>query len=335
MDLTPGENIEDEEEDLQCTRRIRRTDDHTQNHSSKAARIEYHDANEVNGPGDYSKSRVLLYNLSSNIHHTIFSNLENVEDVLRLSLTNRYFWAVGILHIEDHIINSLAPWAGEQIICVSDQCKPCDFPPGLVGPTEQAELRNLYEWNGLDTFPIQQPYKKQGGSPLSQNLIKCFREYEAKHRLSELDRTEILMGLRPEILEFYPRDRQWILRNLSTKEYVRGDVIALREEFTHGPQIDVLGFAEVLISRISWSSELVRIGANENLARGKWAGHRFDITPMSLHEQSTPNECWKDVSGEVFREMDVILGGEIGDDWRDRLAGQHQKATASVVLGHM
>ncbi|KAJ5691991.1 hypothetical protein N7462_001414 [Penicillium macrosclerotiorum] len=327
VEIVPGENIEDnEDEDFECTKRIR-TSDLSQNHSSKAVRIEHHDRNirEARNP-DFTS-------LSSDLHHKIFSNLDTIEDVLRLSLANKYFWAVGLAHIEDHIVESLAPWAGERIICVSDQTDPSDYPSDILDPAEQDDIRELNKVYHLESFSIRNTYKKIGAPSLSQELQRWFLDYEAKHHMSQTDRAEIMMGLKPEILEFYPRDQRWILRNLTTKEYVRGEVIALKEEFIHGPQIDVIGFSEILISRISWSSQPERVGWSENITKGKWAGHRFDITPLSLHEERSKNEVWEDVSDEILREIDLIIGGEHGDDWRDLMARQYRKIVRPTLEG--
>lgn len=329
VEVLPGENIEDDEDDSQCTKRVHKSD-LSQNHASKAARIESHNANDaMQSDGTVPLS---LFHLHSNIHHAIFSYLEDVEHVLSLSLTSRYFWAVGVMYIEDHIVKSLAPWAGERIICASDRCDPRDYPPGLLSPEEEAEVRELNRVYDMESFSIDHTYKKVGGPSLSQKLQRWFQKYEAEHPMSAADRTEIMMGLKPEILEFYPHDQQWILRNLTTKEYVRGEVIALKEEFIHGPQIDVFGFAEILIPRISWSSEPVRIGRCPNISHGKWAGHRFDITPFAFHAQQVQDGGWRDVSDEVFREADLIIGGEQGDDWRDQLARSYRKATAQSLM---
>lgn len=331
MEIHPGENIEDEEGDSECTKRIRSKSELSQNHAGKAARIEYHNAEEVIHLGGNSKTRT-LHHLPSHIHQAIFACLENVQHVLWFSLLNRYFWSVGISHIEDHIVKSLAPWAGERIICVNHRCDPREYPPGFLSQKEEDEVRELNKAHDLDTFSINHTYKRVGGPSLSERLQHWFQGYESQHPMSKADRTEIMMGLKPEILEFYPHDQQWILRNLTTREYVRGEVIALKEEFIHGPQIDVFGFAEILISRISWSDRPVQVGRCPNIARGNWAGHRFDITPSAFHERIRDDEHWRDVSDGVFRDIDLIVGGEKGDDWRDQLARSQRQATAQPLM---
>jgi hypothetical protein len=53
---------------------------------------------------------------------------------------------------------------------------------------------------------------------------------------------------------YYLQDQQWILRNLTTKQFVRSDAIALKSEFIHGPNINGLGFGGVVTSRIRRST---------------------------------------------------------------------------------
>ncbi|KAJ6007833.1 hypothetical protein N7540_011809 [Penicillium herquei] len=336
VEVIPGENVEDEKEGG-CTRRTR-TRSLSQSHLAETSRIEQHDSIlKVNlfkvNPGIENNLESFPW-LPSEIHHAIFKTLDDVQDVLCLSLTSRYFWAVGLSHIEDHIVSSLAPWAGERIICVSDQSNPRDFPPGLLSPTEQEDLIELNHVQDLNNFSIKHKWKKIGGPPLSQRLQEWFKEYSAQHPMSNADRIEINTGLKPELLEFYPRNQPWVLRNLTTKEYVRGEAIALKDSFIHGPHIDVIGFSEVLISRISWSSLPVEVGHGKNMSHGKWAGHRFEIAPLSSLKNCTDSADWVDVSNELLRELDFIVTSQKGDDWRYQLARRNQKVPDPVTLGY-
>ncbi|KAJ5633587.1 hypothetical protein N7528_001429 [Penicillium herquei] len=331
VEVLPGENVEDEREGT-CSRRTR-TRSLSQSHLAKTNRIEQHDALLKASPGTDNNLKSFSF-LPSEIHHAIFNNIDDVQDVLCLSLTSRYFWAVGLSHIEDHIVSSLAPWAGERIICVSDQSDPDEFPPGLLSPAEQEDLVELNHVQDLNAFSIKHTWKKIGGPSLSQQLQEWFKEYESHHRMTSADRTEIIMGLKPEILEFYPRNQPWVLRNLTTKEYVRGEAIALKDLFVHGPHIDVIGFSEVLLSRISWSSQPVEVGHGKDMAHGKWAGHRFEISPLATLKRGSDSAEWVDVSDELLRELDVILTSQKGDDWRDTLSRRYQKVPAAVALGY-
>jgi hypothetical protein len=53
---------------------------------------------------------------------------------------------------------------------------------------------------------------------------------------------------------------------------------------------------------------------NGNIHRGVWAGHCFDITTRARHEQDVKEE-WKDISGEIAREIASIWESEYGGDW--------------------
>ena len=97
---------------------------------------------------------------------------------------------------------------------------------------------------------------------------------------------------------FYPEYQPWILRNLTTQEYVRSEAIAIRPKYIHGPNIDFLGFGEVVVLRTCWStSEVGTVKSIPEMHRGPWAGHRFDITTLDRHRLSTLGQLqWKDVS---------------------------------------
>ena len=100
-------------------------------------------------------------------------------------------------------------------------------------------------------------------------------------------------GLRRELKidqsTYFPKDQPWILRNLTTKEFVRAEAIALKPEFIDGPEIKRVGFGEVVMSRICWSKPSSSTGMDESIdiVRGVWAGHCFDITTLARHEEET------------------------------------------------
>jgi hypothetical protein len=120
--------------------------------------------------------------------------------------------------------------------------------------------------------------------------------------------------------EYYPVDQPWILRNLTMKEYVRSVAVALKPEYIHGPNIEVLGFGGVVLSRICWSSSPNHsMRYDGDIHRGVWAEHRFDITTFARHERDTKGEEWKDVSDEVLAEIARIWESMYGKNWRELL----------------
>lgn len=118
--------------------------------------------------------------------------------------------------------------------------------------------------------------------------------------------------------DFYPADGPWVLRNMTTREYVRCDVLAPWPHGVSGPHIGHPGFGEVVISHICWSSTPV---ADTVIHRGPWAGHWFEITTWTRHAtRAAPDTQWSDVSAKIKAE--VLL-------WQRRC--QHASASLSVV----
>lgn len=102
-----------------------------------------------------------------------------------------------------------------------------------------------------------------------------------------------------------------MLRNLTTKELVRAEAIALKPEYIRGPHISHLGFGEVVLSRIAWStSDTVAMNYNSQpgvcIHRGVWAGHRFDIVMVAEHSKQTMR------SKAFFRRAFRAAAGEPG-----------------------
>lgn len=143
---------------------------------------------------------------------------------------------------------------------------------------------------------------------------------EEMAKLSRLQKKFINQDvLHRQITEFYPEDRPWVLRNLTTLEYVRAEAVAIEPRHIHGPQIRRLGFGEVILSRICWSSadSVSMQSRNNNIHRGVWAGHRFDITTLERHEKTMLRGAeWRDVSDEVAQEIAEIWKSEFGSNWR-------------------
>ena len=92
-----------------------------------------------------------------------------------------------------------------------------------------------------------------------------------------------------------------MLRNLTTREYVDGDMIIrvfLHLEPHKGPRIRSPGFGEVIMYRVGCgiSNSGLRIGT------APWMGHRFEIRTNRYHIEHSI-ETWKDVSSEVVKEL--------------------------------
>ncbi|KAI1102855.1 hypothetical protein F4804DRAFT_311865 [Jackrogersella minutella] len=141
---------------------------------------------------------------------------------------------------------------------------------------------------------------------------------------------------RPEMLAhettYFPRDQRWILRNLTTNEFLRSETIALRPEYIHGPDIEILGFGEVVVLRTCWSeSPATGEGHVPGSLRGKWAGHKLDITTVARHKAETKEDEWTDVGREIVRDFESIWGKQYGPDWREKICNSWEKLQSQGV----
>lgn len=277
------------------------------------------------------------------VHQLIFAHIELVDDVVCLGTTSRYFWAVSQEYIHNFYTGFLGRWAGKNIVCVGEDVEAGDYPPKLFSETEREELwqtstNKMYTEDypdGVQFPPVQftlhhfsypnVSYIEKDVNFLSESLKLLAR---CSARGSYVDVAYLIgSALLVEESDYWPQDERWVLRNLTTKEFVRAEAVALKPEYIHGPKIDVLGFGEVVMSRICWSSSSsASMSYKGNITRGVWAGHCFDITTLSRHAQETRGKGWKDVSKEVMEEVAGIWESEYGSDWREQICNRRHQS---------
>ncbi|KAK0703140.1 hypothetical protein B0T26DRAFT_863977 [Lasiosphaeria miniovina] len=266
----------------------------------------------------------------------IFACIQRIDDVICLGLANRYFWSMGRERMHDYYMSFLGELANENIVCVGEDVKPGDYPPGLFSAQEldvlgQREGGIPDDWDSDwdDEAYLKVPFTLYHFTFLSiSTMVEDVCLFNKS--LALLGHFSLLgiskdpafnctcLEMRVEEATYFPQDQQWILRNLTTKQLVRSEAIVLKPEFIHGPNISVLGFGEVVMSRIRWStSSYTNMSATVDVSRGVWAGHRFDITTLARHQDEINEVGWSDVSDEVAREIAVIWESEYGADWRE------------------
>ena len=275
-----------------------------------------------------------ILDLPPEIHRLIFSRMVSVVDVLCLGLTCQYFWSLGREHIRErsNALLRLAQWAGQRIVSVSGNADPGDYLLGLFTAEELDELnrktfgpfkgpvfkdRVLLSYSSLTEYSISKAaVSSRGRSSLVRNFARSYyRQCEDRIEPEDTVTREVLKlatdelivrGMLPPVC--YPRDQPWILRNLTTKEYVHQGPVNL--EYNDVYHLDIFYyFGKVVLLRIHWSSFTgEQAGHPSNLSKGVWAGHRFDITTLARHEAETEGEQWKDVSEEVATECASTWG---------------------------
>ncbi|KAI1500715.1 hypothetical protein F5X99DRAFT_229613 [Biscogniauxia marginata] len=282
---------------------------------------------------------VTFSGLPTEVHRHIFAHVESIKDAILFGLTSRYFWSIGRERMHDIYLSLLGRWAGKNIVCVGEDVKPDDYPPGLFSAEELDVLRKDWADICCSDYPDEEvPFPDEPlrlvhfTSPIWSEMVRpvSVRQESLLIRGSDsvIDiisdpmyaspRSEL--SVRDE--HYFPEDQPWILRNLTTKQFVRSEAIALTPRFIHGPHIEVLGFGEVVMSRICWStSSSVSMSDTTNISRGVWAGHRFDVTTLARHEDETRGVGWSDVSNEVAKEIADIWESEYGANWREVILG--------------
>ncbi|KAI0404659.1 hypothetical protein F4802DRAFT_615313 [Xylaria palmicola] len=271
-----------------------------------------------------SKTVVAFRTLPPEIHRLVFSFIEDIHDVISFGVTSRYFLPIALECLDDYYALHLGRWAGMNVVCVGRDVKPDDYPPGLFSDEELEEYPEdgtawtepftleHFIYPSVSTIEERQFKLSDVGLLLRGSCVdRPVSEDPAYHHMRP--------HFRVKSETYLPTDEQWILRNLTAKQIVRADAIALSPDYIRGPDIRVLGFGEVVLLRVCWStSSCVSMrDTTGSISRGPWAGHRFDITTLSRHEAGTRREGWTDVSEEVAGEIAGIWEGEYGADWRD------------------
>ncbi|KAG6041181.1 hypothetical protein E4U39_006689 [Claviceps sp. Clav50 group G5] len=280
-------------------------------------------------------------------HHSAAGDLFKVSATDFDRLTNQYFWSIAREYVVRYLMQSrsLGVWADQKLITVGDYVKVDDYPPGLFATQEDKE--NLlkrrpededseyedseYEDSEyeVDQLPVEQQTLtlydriKRSFTELPESTIRfdC-RDYSV---LDALAHPSCYPTVRHVFFmdedDFYPRDEVWILRNLTTHQYVRREPLELQPGFARGPFVGGIGFGCVVLSRISWSSSssVALHDPTGRIHRGLWAGHRFDITTMTRHEKLTAGQNWTDVTEELVEEVTAIWSAAMGPDWKQKV----------------
>jgi hypothetical protein len=199
----------------------------------------------------------------------------NAEDVRAFALTCQQFLA---------LVSGFGRWANKHIICVGDYLEKGNLPS--IADQEGGKTLD----NDDPEFGSMRPYG------LAQNEYDYLTDrFWRCHWQNKYGRHAIL-----------PAGR--ILRNLTTKQFVREDAL------TSG-----IGLGHIVLMRICWSSDpSTSITGGGYLTEGQWAGHRFDIVSEEMViEEMVAEARWVDVTSKVLDEVDELWSGEFRDDWRE------------------
>ncbi|KAF3491839.1 uncharacterized protein GIQ15_01356 [Arthroderma uncinatum] len=289
-------------------------------------------------PSHSNDTRSRLLELPVEIHLLIFESL-GLEDAFRLGTSCQYFWGVLKPLTARRFAGEFGIWAGTPVVCVSNRCEPggdAAYPKGLLSADDVIEL----EQGLLKSELLEDIRPEKDGYDGPANLYSM-----AMYRYSRVTEQTFTEGFIPSLLrpaaesmqdipcppdvrevarlrpfDFYPTTREWVLRNLTTREFVRPTAVALREDLIHGPFIDILGYGEIILSKTCWSP---------GIYKGVWAGHALDIVPSTYLND---DGLWKDISRQVAGELMDIWGRGYGNDWKSRIIESNvQRASVNLA----
>ncbi|EGE06604.1 hypothetical protein TEQG_05602 [Trichophyton equinum CBS 127.97] len=268
-----------------------------------------------------------LQYLPLKVYHHILQKLKLL-DIIHLGLTSRFFLRILAIYLQSIITINLGQLAGESIICLGDVAGQNDFPPVVFSDPQLRSIFAPHLHKLVDTdHPTLPEFLRECRPLLSHRLrtpsdcgfldSKWFNEEFYKLPITVIG--QMIELLCPTEGDFYPPGAEWILRNITTKEYVCKP--------KHG-----LGLGDVILFKASWSSKPpvgIQVNVGAPVHRGAWAGHRFEIVQLEHHKRemmaemtaetsagSSTEKPWTDVTTEVIDELEEMWEFECGRYWK-------------------
>ncbi|KAE9377355.1 hypothetical protein N431DRAFT_436586 [Stipitochalara longipes BDJ] len=249
--------------------------------------------------------------LSNEILEMVIDHIDDNSDVMALGLSCEGFWQMIQRHIHRCYIKAAAPWAGTKIAFQGSYCY--DLPAPFLGDGLLESLDSEHNFGGgwhkyRQFFWLHQKFGNPVGSrDVANKWIEAANSQQGSGiplpRWEEMQKDIACHDL-------FPKDRSWLLRNLTTKETVHSGLSETRL-LRSGKNREGLKFEDVLMMKICWTSYASHGDEQLNLHRGVWAGHRFDIVTSETHSKEENVEDWKDITDSVVKDL-VSLRSKLG-----------------------
>ncbi|KZV90077.1 hypothetical protein EXIGLDRAFT_838099 [Exidia glandulosa HHB12029] len=245
------------------------------------------------------------------------ANDDEWETTVCLALTCRRAWDIGAAKFfKEHLDPYYGSWNGDRLIILGDYARFDDLPEGVFDD-EEADLidraldaiqRNNWDPRDCaDRITVDQDFVGNLCSSPRDPLVHGLDLVEFTYPLMHLSPRAIFNdGIKGEIPWYRAPipSSDLVLRNLSTKEYVSGEefertLAAAQAKGWFVPW--TLG--DLLALRICWSSDTgAALTYENNITRGAWAGHSFDIVPKDTLPAGEVLPEWKDASGAILAD---------------------------------
>lgn len=249
-------------------------------------------------------------------------------DIINLGLCSHSLWSHVSRHIQGDLMRAAAPWAGVELACTGTYLQ--DLPPaferdGLVYRSVDTSRfrvkRSMAEARKANWAAVGQ-YDKPDASAQKQWKSAIGEAVEvAGHSGKFCQRLSMSLCIPTLNPSLCGNDSYWIVRNLTTKEYIR--LTAREDDQVHldGEGCEWLGLEDILYTRICWTMVNPHRpdSVDQKPRRGCWAGHAFKIEMVPRKEAGLRD--WRDVTDEILLEANRIRDASSShsgrDYWRD------------------
>ena len=284
------------------------------------------------------------------------------EDILALGLASSTLWPHAIEHIRTVCFAAAAPWAETPIACLGNYL--LDLPLVLEADYPEPAGHDLIVYDDSDRGMF--PCTFTDYVCWARKVVRAAVWGETAYRQVNVSESEsdqwievlhaqftnfkapapLMQQMERDIADCEPHfaptlDEQWVLRNLTTREFVRCRA-PIDGKTAHVDHTDAewIRVDDVLMMRICWTKldewrhEQIEQNGLEAWERGAWAGHSFDIVALPRSKMLATVggenlEDWKDVTIEVmeqaYRFRDALR------EWGEKATERRPRVVPSVT----
>lgn len=226
-----------------------------------------------------------------------------------------------LLHAEVHarFRRTLAPWVNTPLMCAGEYIR--SNPPGITTQVPKDFIPDPEALEDRDIPP--EPYNQMTAYHLMllkrpTNVVASSTTCLSPPTLNPTPVEEPRWpspGYEPwrrilKIKKYFPPRRLWVLRNLTTMEYVYADVLTSKHGYGGGPDCPDaehrwgFTFGTLIAVNTCWSDDS-SASMSGWCPRGRWAGDCFDIVEQKrlLQDMKAGGGEWVDVSYRMWWEM--------------------------------
>ena len=221
-------------------------------------------------------------------------------DIVAFGLASPTLWPHALRLIAHDCRDSAASWAGAEIANIGTYLT--ELPPQFekdsllatsVGPVDT--FGDMYTARRLN-YAALSDFKIVGESPQTQWRRAFYSQWVPGAYPCE---EEFLAALFPAPCGAL--SKAWVLRNLTTKEYVRCRFDTGKQQAFVETEALPIPIEEALMLRICWTTSCYD-WQEQDLSRGAWAGHAFDIVLADDEIPTMEREAWMEVTDEIVKE---------------------------------